>query len=227
MSAVLDIPRTTSLNAVKKAIELVQQEEVAVSLANVSWEIYDQAVQIYWGKQSPRFYYQKGKLLIMPTSKKHEDLNRAIASFVEVCCLEWEVNWRNFGSATYQGGKSKGGFEPDSCFYFKNEAIVEGKEKLDLSSDSPPELIVEVDMTSSSTERESIFAEFGVAEIWRYENEQMQILILTGTKYKTTERSLALPLVTSEVLTNFVLQSRNLSRLEWLKSVRSWAKEVN
>lgn len=38
--------------------------------------------------------------------------------------------------------------EPDNCFYIQNEAAVIGKERLDLSVDPPPDLALEIDLTS-------------------------------------------------------------------------------
>jgi Uma2 family endonuclease len=240
MSTVLDAPRTmqnaaiifvappaTALTAVKKAVNLALEEGVTVELANVSWGVYQAALQEFGGEQSPRFYYEKGNLLIMPTGTKHEDLNRALASLVEIACLEWGVEWCNFGSATFQHEDLAGGFEPDSCFYFQHEAAMRHKEQWDATLDPAPELVVEVDITSLSTGRQSIYAAFGVPEIWRCTPFDVAILHLVNGQYVEAAASLALPWLTVNKLAEFVNASRTLSRLEWLRQVQAWAREIH
>jgi Uma2 family endonuclease len=239
MSTVLDAPRTaanapvilaappaTALTAVKKAVNLALEEGVTVELANVSWAVYQATLQEFWGEPSPRFHYEKGNLLIMPTGTKHEDLNRALASLVEIACLEWGLEWCNFGSATFQREDLAGGFEPDSCFYFQHESAMRHKEQIDTAQDPAPELIIEVDITSLSTGRQSIYAAFGVPEIWRCTPPDVAILHLVNGQYVEAEASLALPLLTTNKLAEFVNASRTRSRLEWLRQVRAWAKET-
>lgn len=46
---------------------------------------------------------------------------------------------------------------------------VRGKAKLDLTIDPPPDLVVEIDITASSLDKPSIFARFGIHEVWRYD----------------------------------------------------------
>ena len=230
MSTVLDAPRTgwkgpvilaappaTVLTAVKKAVKLALEEGVTVELANVSWAVYQATLQEFGGEQSPRFYYEKGNLLIMPTGTKHEDLNRSLASLVEIACLEWGIEWCNFGSATFQREDLAGGFEPDSCFYFQHESAMRHKEQIDTAQDPAPELIIEVDITSLSTGRQSIYAAFGVPEIWRCTPADVAILHLVNGQYVEAQASLALPLLTTNKLAELVNASRTLSRLEWLR----------
>ncbi|WP_293091791.1 Uma2 family endonuclease [Moorena sp. SIOASIH] len=40
------------------------------------------------------------------------------------------------------------GVEPDACFYIQNYQAILGKRRLDLSQDPPPDLALEIDLTS-------------------------------------------------------------------------------
>ena len=42
------------------------------------------------------------------------------------------------------------GLEPDQCYYIQNEGKVWGKDHIDLQIDPPPDLAIEIDITSSS-----------------------------------------------------------------------------
>ena len=57
MSAVLDLPitHTTSLTAIKKAVNLALDEQVSVILSNVAWETYQNTIQEFSEKQNPHF----------------------------------------------------------------------------------------------------------------------------------------------------------------------------
>jgi Uma2 family endonuclease len=227
MSVVLDLPRTTSLQAIKQGMKLALEEENSVILSNVSWETYTQFVEEMMDKISnPRFYFDEGNLLIMSVSPEHEYYNRIIASIIDILAEQFQKNWIALGSTTYTKDAIEKGFEPDSCFYFANEEKMRGVKRLDMSVHLAPDLIVEVDITSLSTGRQNIFAAFGVPEIWRFDGEKMQILRLEKDKYIEIPNSLSLPKVTPEKLTEFVNKSETLSRLEWIEEVRTWAKSV-
>lgn len=228
MSAVLDLPitHTTSISAIKKAVNLALDEQVSVILSDVNWETYQDVIQEFWGKQNPHFYFDKGNLLIMSNSPEHEELKDTIVYLIYIFTEEFRINSRSLGSATYQREDIEKGFEPDSCFYFENEPQIRGVKRLDMTIHPAPDLIIEVDITSLSTGRQNIFAAFGVPEIWRFDGEKMQILELRNDKYVEIANSLALPKVTPEKLTEFVQKSETLSRLEWINEVRAWAKSV-
>ena len=227
MSAVLDLPvtHTTSLNTIKKAVSFALDEQVSVILSDVHWETYDQFVQEKMGEiVNPRFYFEKGNLFIMPLLPKRERINYYLESLINILTEEFQIDCIGLGSTTYQREDLEKGFEPDSCFYFKYEKQMRQKNKLDMTVDPAPELIIEVDITSLSTSRHSIFAAFGVPEIWRFDGEKMQILKLENSQYTQISNSLALPKVTVEKLTEFVEKSGVVSRLEWINEVRTWAK---
>ncbi len=222
MSAVLDLPKTTSIEKIYKAVEMASEEQASVILSNVAWKTFIRFVVEVMNKISnPRFYFDEGNLLIMSVSPEHEYYNRIIASLMDILAEQFGENWLALGSTTYTKDDIEKGFEPDSCFYFSNIEQLRGVKRLDMNIHPAPDLIVEVDITSLSTFRQRIFAAFKVPEIWRFDGEQMQILKLENNKYVEISNSLALPKVTPEKLTEFIRQSENLSRLEWIGEVRT------
>lgn len=227
MSAVLDLPKTTSIDRIYKAIEIAREEQAAMLLSNVAWETYMKFVEETMDiLRTPRCYFDEGNLLIMSVSPEHEGLKDSIVYLINLLTEEFQINSRGLGSTTYTSDDIEKGFEPDSCFYFANEEKIRGVKRFDFSVHPAPDLIVEVDITSLSTFRENIFAAFGVPEIWRFDGEKIQILRLEKGKYIEISNSLSLPKVTPEKLTEFVNKSQTLSRLEWISEVRTWAKSA-
>lgn len=227
MSAVLDLPKTTSIEKIYKAVEMARREQAAVILSNISWETYDQFVKETMDKiVNPILYFENENLLIMVKSAEHEFTNDYIVLFINLVCEEWQKNFGSLGSTTFRRDDLEKGFEPDSCFYFENEPKIRGIKRLDMSVNPAPDLIIEVDITSLSTFRQHIFAAFGVPEIWRFDGEKLQILKLENDGYTEISNSLALPKVTAEKLTELIRKSTTLSRLEWINEVRNWAQSV-
>lgn len=196
-----------------------------ILLHNISWSTYESLLRDHPDAASPRFTYDRGDLLIMVTSPEHERINRTINLLVELLAEEFELESCALGSTTYKRKDLKRGFEPDSCFYFKNEAQMRGKKRLDLSVDPPPDLVIEIDITSISLKRLPLFAAFGIPEVWRFDGTEVEVLILESGEYCGNEGSLALPKVTAATISHFVQESFKTGRLEWIKKVRAWAQQ--
>jgi Uma2 family endonuclease len=193
---------------------------------NVSWETYESLLADHLDCSSPRFTYDCGVLEIMSPSSEHEKINRCIALLVDVLAEELDLDVENLGSTTFRREDLKRGFEPDSCFYIQNVERVRGKKKIDLTIDPPPDLVIEIDITSESLNKLPIYAKLGVPEIWRYQSARLIILTLADNSYSESDESLVLPGVTGQAIFSFVADSQSLKRPEWLKNLRAWARGI-
>lgn len=195
-------------------------------LYGVSWENYEEILEEYWGCQYPRFTYDSGILeIFMPVSTSHEENAYILTKIVDYIAIELEVDLRNFGSATFRRRNIRKGFEPDSCFYIQSLNLIEGKTNLNFEKDPPPDLIIEVNRTSSSLPRMPIFAAFGVKEVWRFDGENVKFYTLEEGVYLESEKSPALPVLSSRKATEFLRDSRKLKSTAWAKKIRDWTRE--
>jgi Uma2 family endonuclease len=174
---------------------------------------------------APRLTYDQGDLEIMSPQAEHEIINDTIKMFLSIVSEELEIEIRGLGSTTFKREDAERGFEADSCFYLQNEPLIRGKERLDLPMDPPPDLVFEVDITSSSLDKDSIFAQLGVPEVWRYDGKTLEILVLSGNSYERRPASSALPFLTADVVTHFIVDGIKFSRLQWIKAVRAWVRQ--
>jgi len=194
-------------------------------LYGVSWEMYEQLVADNWGFQFPRLTYDSGILEInMSNSLKHEEDSRNLAALFGEIAIELEIDFRRSGSTTFKRKDIRKGFEPDSCFYIQSLDLIEGKEDLDFENDPSPDLIIEVNKTSSSVPRMPIFAAFGVSEVWRLAGETIKFYVLQEGVYLETKTSLALPILSSEKATEFLRESREMKSTAWAKRIREWTQ---
>ena len=200
------------------------QLEQRVVLYDVSWETYERLLADHLDNSVPHFTYDRGVLAIVSPLHEHEKINRIISLLVDVLAEEMDLDVENLGSTTFKRVDLKRGFEPDTCFYVQNEERVRGKTELDLNVDPPPDLVIEIDITSPSLNRFPLFARFGVPEVWRYDGERIRILVLEGDGYAERTASLALPFLTGDIVTRFAREGTTLGRRAWMRNVREWAR---
>lgn len=203
---------------------VINPPEQRTILHDVSWETYEQLLANYADHSSPRFAYDRGTLEILILSAKHEEPNRALALLVEVVAEEFSINVRNLGSTTFKRADLVRGFEADTCFYIQQAGAIKGKDEIDLSVDPPPDLVIEIDITSPSLNKFPIYAALGVPEVWHSDGQGLKIFQLTEGRYVEARESAVLPRLTDQVLTRFVEESRTLERLDWLRRIRAWAR---
>jgi Uma2 family endonuclease len=202
--------------------------EGRVTLRNVGWETYELLVEEDPDRSAPRFFYDRGELEIVSPSFEHEQIASVIALLVEELAVELDIDVVGAGSTTFKREDFSRGFEPDASFYFAaNASRVRGKRKLDLDAgDPPPDLVVEVDITSPSASKLPIYAHLGVAEVWRHDGIRLTILRLLRQDaegegyYAEIPESAFLAPARVESLTRFVEEGLTSGRPAWARRVR-------
>lgn len=198
--------------------------EQKVTLHNVSWETYERLMRERGESRVPRFAYDRGELEIMSPSAEHESVAYFLELLVALFAEETGVNAYGVGSTTFNREDLERGFEPDACFYVQNEERIRGKPRVDLDVDSPPNLVIEIDITSPSLNKLSIYARMGVPEIWRYDGGRVSIFVLREGEYAVVAESSILPPLSGPVLSRSVEESRSLGSAAWMRRVREWAR---
>jgi Uma2 family endonuclease len=194
-------------------------------LHGVSWATYQRLLDDFKDSHAAHFAYDQGVLEIMVLSTKHERPNRTLALLVEVLAEELNMDVQRLGSTTFTREDLDKGFEPDSCFYIQNEARVRGKEEIDLAVDPPPDLVIEIDITSPSLNKFPIYAQIGVPEVWRYDGRQVQMFALANGQYANIEQSVVFPPLSNAIATEFLEESTKLQSTAWLRQVREWVRD--
>jgi Uma2 family endonuclease len=199
--------------------------EPRIILHGISWATYERLLDDIGESHAAHFAYDQGELEIMVPSERHEEPNRTLAVLVEVLAEELNIDLRRLGSTTFKREDLQKGFEPDSCFYIQREAQIRGKEKLDLTVDPPPDLIIEIDISSPSLNKFPIYAKLGIPELWRYDGERVQILRLANDQYEEVTNSIAFPVLTNALATQFLNESAVTTSTSWLRRVRQWVRK--
>jgi Uma2 family endonuclease len=145
-------------------------------------------------------------------------LGRLVWTTTEVLGLEVA----SFGSTTLSRENLQRGIEPEQCFYIQNEALVRGKTSFDFTVDPVPDLAIEVDITSSSLNRLGIYAALEVAEVWRFNGEILLIYCLKDGAYEVQERSQVLPILSKDIILDFLKRRGEMGENALLREFRQW-----
>lgn len=208
MSAVLEF----------KQFELIKSEVIY----GVSWEVYESLLEKYREMPVPRLTFDSGILEVeMPNSLEHEEDGRNLAALFEQIAIELEIDFRRSGSTTFKNQNIRKGFEPDASFYVQS---LENENDRKIDSQIAPDLIIEINRTSSSVPRMPVFAAFGVREIWRLADESLKFYTLENGVYLETLTSIALPVLSSAKAYQFLQTSYQMKSTAWAKSIRAWAQ---
>ncbi|MEH2361357.1 Uma2 family endonuclease [Nostoc sp.] len=198
-----------------------------VILHDVSWQEFEAILEELGDHRAARLAYSQGTLEMRMPLPKHKKAKVIIGDLVKILLEELEIDCETFGSTTFKREDMAFGVEPDDSFYIQNHAQMIGKERIDLTIDPPPDLAIEVDVTSKT--QLDAYEALGVPELWRYEDGKLQINIFQDAKYINSEISSTFPnFPIDEVIPRFVEQSRTLGRSPTLRAFRQWLrKQIN
>jgi Uma2 family endonuclease len=198
-------------------------------LHDVTWESYEQLLEDLWDRPGVRLTYDLGRLEIMTPLPEHEEYNRFVERIVDALGDELDLNVESRGSTTWKRSGAGKGTEPDSCFYVANALRIIGRRQIDLETDPPPDIVVEIDTTNESLSKFSIYASFGVPEIWRYDARRGCVAMyeLRGTGYVELSSSRSFPILTAAVLTKAIEQSKSQGQKAALSAFRRWIRDAS
>lgn len=144
-------------------------------LDGVRWQTYQALLEDLGGRRI-RLTYDHGTLEIMTPQFRHESYAGVLGQLVKVLAATAKVRVKSAWSTTFRREDLERGLEPDRCFYIQNLNAILGKLEIDLSTDPPPDLAIEIDIMSSCLDRLGIYAALGVPEVWRFDGEHFEVM---------------------------------------------------
>jgi Uma2 family endonuclease len=195
-----------------------------LQLGQISWSQFE-AILVELGEgRSSRVAYFDGTLEIMAPLPEHETAKVFLGDFVKALLNELELDWISLGSTTFKQQLMAAGIEPDDCFYIQNCRQMVGKTRLDLTIDPPPDLAIEVDLTSKT--QISAYEALKVPEIWCYDNGNLKFFVLQNGRYVESSVSPNFPtLPLLEYLPQFIRQGQTEVMSAVQRSFRQWVRQ--
>ena len=196
-----------------------------VLLKNVTWQEFEEILEELGEHRAARIAYYREMLEILAPLPEHEDDKEIVGDLVKALLEELDIEFRSLGSTTFKNQAMQAGIEPDQCFYIKNESKIRGNKRLDLTVDPPPDLALEVDITSRT--HSSIYEALQVPELWRFEKGKLQINLLRDGHYIESQSSSNFPkLPLFDVIPQYLEQSKTVGRNATMKAFRLWVRRL-
>lgn len=198
--------------------------EQRLLLAGVDWRTYGRMLRVF-DKRHLRLTYDRGALEIMTLSPEHECYKKLLGRMVETLTEELSLPVASFGSMTCRRRRKQRGLEPDDCYWIASEPQIHGRVHIDLRTDPPPDLALEIDITHSSLDRMAIYAALRVPEVWRFDGQNVSFHVLgPDGRYVAVDRSLAFPNLTAADVTQFLFLRQQMDDNAVIRQFRAWVR---
>ncbi|MEG4810552.1 Uma2 family endonuclease [Microcoleus sp. F8-D3] len=191
---------------------------------DVNWQQFESILAELGERRASRLSYSNGRLEIMVPLPEHEKAKEIIGDMVKILLETRQIAFESLGSTTLKNECMSQAVEPDTCFYIQNQAAVIGKNRLDMSVDPPPDLAIEIDLTSR-TQLDN-YQILGVPELWRYARRGLQINVLQAEQYIESDVSPTFPdIPILELVNQYTQQSQVAGRTQAIQAFKNWVRE--
>jgi Uma2 family endonuclease len=218
----------------KPAIELPDRSggETRIAIRGVEWKVYDLLSDAVGEGQHVRMAYDGKDLEIMTTGRIHEYFKDLFGQFVLAVCNELRIPRSPAGETTWKRPELSRGLEADQCYYFlpaklAADARARAMGSMDVADYPNPDLAIEIDISQPEVDREGIYKSLQVAEIWRFNGDEVTIEQLgeDGT-YHVADMSRFLPVKAVEIR-RWILEEDSNDQTAWYGRLRTWLRRLS
>jgi Uma2 family endonuclease len=206
------------------------EPEQRFTLQGVPWDSYVSVNETLGARSYPRMIYCDGRLTFMTRSRLHEWLVDCLGDLVKIVATGCEITWETAGETTFRRRDRDTGLEGDTTFYFgANAEHMRGPKNVDMGTDPPPDLAIEVEVSHSAVEALEAWGRLGVPEVWRFNASAWSCTFWhrneAGT-YVSAPHSQFLPMLKPAEIADQMRQAQNLGASRWYAQLPGWVRDV-
>jgi Uma2 family endonuclease len=207
-------------------VELGPGERVFAT--GIPWAVYVRLTDLRDERRpGVKITFDRGRIELTSPKIRHEQPHFRLGIVVLMLAKQLGIEIRNAGALTLRSEAKEQGLEADESFYVANASSVLNAPDIDLLIHPPPDLAIEIDLTSSSVSKEAIYSTIGVPEIWRQDDDEVVIRHLQLDRtYQTAERSLAFPQVRATDLTQLLVEANEMGEVAFFDHCIDWVKTL-
>ncbi len=174
----------------KDTIDLAPGDELILRFR--TWDDYEDLLACRQEKAALKIRYSSvtQEIRIMSPLPGHGKNTDILADLVKALLRHQGKDWEAFTPITLKKVNQQG-VEPDYCFYIQNRERILGKERIDFEVDPPPDLVIEVDLTSTTKAED--YQAIAPTELWIYRQSNLLIYHFDGQKYQDSQNSYSFP----------------------------------
>jgi Uma2 family endonuclease len=198
-----------------------------VVFRDIDWKGYSTLLNLRGERSVPKMIYLDGSLRLMSPSYRHENLKERLGFLVTEVVTGLRIRCVLSGQTTFRRRAKRGGVEGDHSYYLANADRVRGKKRINLSTDPPPDLVIEAVATHEADDALEVYRRLRVPEVWVCTQTELTIRVLQPSgRYAESERSVALPVLSAREILEWVSRVGHETDTEWMLEVRRWVAEV-
>ncbi len=218
-----------SVPSLEKLYDMTSVPDERVVIPSVDWAFYEQLVDSIPEGAYIHVDFVGKDVENMSRSPLHDGVKILLGRFVELTTEELEIPCTGLGQTTWKRPEIHRGLEADESYFFVAEKLATVAEAMTRRSaevaDYPnPDLAIEVDLSPSRIDRTGIYAALRVAEVWRFDGEQIVIdRLQTERVYQPVVASGFLP-VNSQEIARWVFKEECHNGSLWARRLRAWVR---
>ena len=203
---------------------LVAEPERRFLLYGVSWRFYEAFLDEVADRRI-FLTYDRGNLELMSPGPIHGRSGSLLGRAIDILTEELNIPAVDYGITTFRREDLDRGLEPDTCYYLRNEAAMRDRERIDLTTDPPPDLAIEVDITRSSRNKLDVYAGLKFPEVWRYDGRAIEVHVLQADgRYTVQDSSPNFPFLPIDELERLLSAAATMHHTNWARSFRAWVR---
>jgi Uma2 family endonuclease len=206
------------------------EPEQRLVLNGIDWRQYEKVLEAFPEQAGLRITYLDGRLTLLSPTRPHDWVERTLDHIVVAVAQGLGIEWEPAGHTTYRRERDEAGVEGDSTYYFgKHAEIMRGPREVDLTTQPPPDLAIEVEASHRADDSVAVWGRLGVPEVWRLDIKKWALTFGhrqdDGT-YAPIPTSVALsPLEPGDVL-NQLRIAEQLGSSRWYAQLDHWVRTV-
>ena len=208
----------------------IGEQEQCLTFSGLSWRQYKAVLKAFPEQAGLRITYLDGRVTLLSPKRRHNWHEHLLGRLVEAVASGLGIVWEPSGHTTYRREDLGGGVEGDQTFSFGDHAeLMLGPVDVDLSTQPPPDLAIEVEVTHGADDSVTVWGRLGVPEVWRFHVKRETIVFGVrqedGT-YAPVPRSAALPVLEPDDVLSQLRLAGQLGSSRWYAQLDGWVRNV-
>jgi Uma2 family endonuclease len=224
----MSLTRSSPLPSVPRSVEPAGPDQCVRLRAG--WGAYVRFNDAVGESSRSRMIYADGELTILVTSRRHDWYVELLGQLFRAVALTCGVPWEEAGGATFRRPDMKAGSEGDKVYYLGDNARrMRGPAHIDLTTQPPPDVAIEVEVSHSADAALAEWGRIGTPEVWRFDAEAWAFRFCRrqpdGT-YQEAERSAFLVVLTASDVLDQLRTAEELGPFDWTTRLNDWTRDV-
>jgi Uma2 family endonuclease len=217
------------MSATLAAPNVVGQEQ-AFALHGLRWGQYVTIADALPERRDLRITFVDGRLTFLTTSRRHDWFAECLGELVVEVARCLGIRCEPAGSATFRLEELGVGVEGDKTFYFgANADRMRGPQDIDLSTQPPPDLAIEVEVTHPAGDAMLVYGRLRVPEVWRFDVGRETVgfwLRREDGSYATSPRSAVFPVLEPKDVLDQLRLAQELGWSDWSDRLGDWVRNT-